>query len=708
MAIQGLEYIISLNDQLSTPLKGIMKSIDDIGIRGRDAMTKIGVGVAGIIGAGAGIANAFAPAVAMSNELGKIKGLGESEEGLRLMRKRAMEFSNTWGEAATDFINSSYDIKSAIDGLTTEELASFTELSAVTGKATQTQAQTMTDYLGTMYSVLGASKEADKIKWAEKLMGQTAYTANKFKSDGAKIAQAFQTLGNQATLAGVDIAEQFAILGTLQNEMGGGESATKYAAFLNSIGKASEDLGIKVHDSQDRLLSTLVILDRIRAKFGNSIDDIEAQLIKGEMGRKEGVAFINTLLSKNEDLKISIAEIGKINGMDEVYAGAKANIDVFARLSNILINIRTAIGSALLEKFEPVFNKLADMGQAFTTWLGTYRNIARWIGYAAIALLGFTAVAGSLILFSGIFGAIKVSLIALISPVSLFVGSIIFLSVVLYKLRDQFAAIFSGFVNGFKHVGIATEPLMNALGTIKTALIRMGASVISLFNAFFGVSDGMTTFGMVGEAVGIIVANGLNGIIRIIDLIASNIAIVADIFEGVANAIITAWQGVVQGWQNSDPIQIFGALAQGVTDIFTSIFSGLKNMFINTLNWLITQANKLGSMIGVEIPLYPVVKEVQQNNKPVSGGLIGVAQTIANSTQNSTALPKPNSNGQHFALPASTQAEVKPMPQGSVSKNMTMNQNNSKTVHIGSIVVNEATDARQLAQQIKDNAGLMA
>ena len=44
MAIQGLEYIISLNDQLSAPLKGVMKTIDDLGKRGEDAMRRIGLG----------------------------------------------------------------------------------------------------------------------------------------------------------------------------------------------------------------------------------------------------------------------------------------------------------------------------------------------------------------------------------------------------------------------------------------------------------------------------------------------------------------------------------------------------------------------------------------------------------------------------------------------------------------------------------------
>ena len=49
MAIQGLEYLISLNDQLSAPLKGVMKTIDDLGKRGEDAMRRIGLGTAVII-----------------------------------------------------------------------------------------------------------------------------------------------------------------------------------------------------------------------------------------------------------------------------------------------------------------------------------------------------------------------------------------------------------------------------------------------------------------------------------------------------------------------------------------------------------------------------------------------------------------------------------------------------------------------------------
>ena len=41
-------------------------------------------------------------------------------------------------------------------------------------------------------------------------------------------------------------------------------------------------------------------------------------------------------------------------------------------------------------------NRIADMGQEFTNWLRTYKNIARWIGYAAGALIGFTGLTAAL------------------------------------------------------------------------------------------------------------------------------------------------------------------------------------------------------------------------------------------------------------------------------------------------------------------------
>lgn len=704
MPVRGLEYLITLNDQISKPLRAIKGEFDRIGTTGRDSMAKIAAGAAGLVATGASLYGVLQPAIELNNELGKIKGLGESAEGLELLRKRALAFSNTWGESANEFVAASYDIKSAIDGLTTEELANFTELSAITGKATQTQGQIMTDYLGTMYSVMGASKEADKTKWAEKLLGQTAYTANRFKSDGAKIAEAFKTLGNQATLAGVDIAEQFAVLGTLQNEMGGGESATKYAAFLNSIGGAAEGLGIKVHDSQNRLLSTTVILDKIRARFGDTIDDLEAQAIKGEMGRKEGVAFINTLLQKNEELKKSIREIGAIDGMEEVYAGAEANVDVFKQLSNIIKNIAASIGSQVLKKITPYLSYLAKLGGEFVDWLETYKNIARWLGYIVGGVIIFTGLAAGLTLLSGIFSAIALSVSAIFGPLALVVAGIGAVIYIGYKFRDEFAAFFAGIAKGFSETSRGFAPLFSALSSIWLSVQRLWAAFQRVFATIFSGSDSLQTFGSIGEAVGYVLGSAFNGFISVIELIASLIEQVASIFEDVAVIIINAWQDVLAAWGNNDIWGVFNAIGSGITNIFTRVLHGVKNMFFTFLNWLIDKVNSLGSYIGIELPKIAMAEmptpEIVPQLKNASAGTANLALQMASQVGAQQLAPKPDSNGQVFSLGSANPPKLEKSPQ--LNKTMNTTQHNYRNVTIQKIEVNSSKDAMREMKELQE------
>ncbi|MDA6077416.1 phage tail tape measure protein [Edwardsiella anguillarum] len=77
----------------------------------------------------------------------------------------------------------------------------------------------------------------------EQIAGQTATAVQMFKTTGDQMSAAFTSLGASATAAGVDVAEQFAVLGQLQATMGGSEAGTKYKAFLAGIGGAQKTLG---------------------------------------------------------------------------------------------------------------------------------------------------------------------------------------------------------------------------------------------------------------------------------------------------------------------------------------------------------------------------------------------------------------------------------------------------------------------------------
>ncbi|HDR1127423.1 TPA: phage tail tape measure protein [Pasteurella multocida] len=706
MAVEGLEYVISLVDQVSAPLKGVMKSIDDIGNRGKDAMIKIGAGVGGIVAAGVALQGAIAPAIEMNRAIGEVRSLSVAEESLRKLTDTALEFSSQYGESATEFVRSSYDIQSAIAGLQGDELAEFTKASNLLAKGTKANASTITNYMGTMYGIFEEDAKAiGNANWVQEIAGKTALAVKMFKTSGDGMSAAFTSVGASAKSAKIDIAEQFAVLGTLQATMGGSEAGTKYKAFLAGVGNAQKALNLQFTDSNGNMLDMVSILNKIKGKFGDTLELAESDALKKAFGSDEAVALIKLLLPKVNNLKGSIQDLAKVKGMDDLEKMAQAMTDPWARFSQTLRNIKTAIGTEVLRVIEPIANKIADLGTNFVKWLSTYKNIARWIGYIVGALIGFTGFTAALTLMSGVVAAIGVAFSFLFSPIAAVITLISAIVVVVYKFRAELFGFIKGVVKGFKSVGVSFEPVAKAFGKLWDSLKRIGQTIAWAFGLFGGATDSVDTFTSAGEKVGIFVGKSLEIVVSVIELIVTNIAEMADIFANVADFIIEMWDGVIKGWQESDPKQIFGALANGVGNIFSSIFNGIEKMFINTLNWLITQANKVSGVIGIEIPLIPVVED----NKPQSSFLQNAILTTRNATNNISATGNPQkTGGQVFALGSNTQPERTQIAGGSVSSKLTTNQNINRSVNIHGGVVVKADDPSKFEQWMRDREQLNA
>ncbi|MGC6379969.1 phage tail tape measure protein [Pasteurella multocida] len=706
MAVEGLEYVISLVDQVSAPLKGVMKSIDDIGNRGKDAMIKIGAGVGGIVAAGVALQGAIAPAIEMNRAIGEVRSLSVAEESLRKLTDTALEFSSQYGESATDFVRSSYDIQSSIAGLQGDELAEFTKASNLLAKGTKANASTITNYMGTMYGIFEEDAKAiGNANWVQEIAGKTALAVKMFKTSGDGMSAAFTSVGASAKSAKIGISEQFAVLGTLQATMSGSEAGTKYKAFLAGVGNAQKALNLQFTDSNGNMLDMVSILNKIKGKFGDTLELAESDALRKAFGSNQAVALIELLLPKVNNLKGSIQDLAKVKGMDDLEKMAQAMTDPWARFSQTLNNIKTAIGTEVLRVIEPIANKIADLGTNFVKWLSTYKNIARWIGYIVGALIGFTGFTAALTLMSGVVAAIGVAFSFLFSPIAAVIALIGAIVVVVYKFRAELFGFIKGVVKGFKSVGVSFEPVAKAFGKLWDSLKRIGQTIAWAFGLFGGATDSVDTFTSAGEKVGIFVGKSLEIVVSVIELIVTNIAKMADIFANVADFIIEMWDGVIKGWQESDPKQIFGALATGVGNIFSSIFNGIEKMFINTLNWLITQANKVSGVIGIEIPLIPVVED----SKPQSSFLQNAILTTRNATNNISATGNPQkTGGQVFALGSNTQPERTQIAGGSVSSKLTTNQNIDRSVNIHGGVVVKADDPSKFEQWMRDREQLNA
>ena len=709
MAVQGLEYIISLTDQISAPLKGVMKSLDDVGARGEKAMRKIAYGVAGVVAAGASLKTALDPAIDFNRALNEIKATGRSEAGLNKITDFALDFSATYGGAATEVVNSTNEIARAIDGLTDNELIAFSRSSNILAKATGSDVKAMGSYISQLYGIFG--DEAAKIgkeKWVEQIAAQATVTANKFKSSGESLMQAYTNLGSIATTHGIKTAEQFAVIGNLQNVFEGGLAGTKYAAFLGAAVKAQDKLGLSFLDSQGKMLSMIDILEKIKGKYGTLKENSRAfDELQNAFGTKEAVLLISNLLPKIDSLKADIAEIDNMKSLDEAMAISKTVTDSWMRFQAIFKNIQIAIGTQILKKLEPIMNKIADMGQEFTNWLRTYKNIARWIGYVVGALLGFTGLTAALTLISGVVAAIGVAFSAILGPIGAVIALIVGLGVLIYKFRAQFAAFIGGFISGFKAVGVSFDPVFRAFGLVWDAIKKVGAAIGRIIGLFFGASESAYSFQQFGVDLGYALGVVFQTVIEAIELVAAGFNFMADVFGIVADAIIQGWTVITTLWDSNKPLTSFANIASGLWNVFTAAFRNVVNAFTEMLNFIIQKANTIP---GINIPLIPRWEDPSATAGSLNGmqgiaGMAGAALAMPNLAGGATAQPQ---SGQILQLPQAAKPQFAQMQPGTISKTVAQNQTTDKSLKIyGGITIN-ANDPQQFEQYLRDKQQLAA
>ncbi|WP_342144698.1 phage tail tape measure protein [Haemophilus influenzae] len=755
-AAQGLEYIISLTDQISAPLKGVMKSIDDLGKRGEAAMKKIGLGVAGIVGAGFALKSALDPAIELNRALGEVHSLGVADDALEKLSKTALNFSSQYGESAVDFVRSSYDIQSAIAGLNGNELAEFTQTSNLLAKGTKASAATITNYMGTMYGIF--AEDAAKLgnaNWVNKIAGQTALAVKMFKTSGDGMSAAFTSLGAAAKAAKIDVAEQFGVLGNLQATMSGSEAGTKYKAFLAGVSGAQKELGLSFVDTNGDMLDMVTILNKIKGKFGDTLDVAQAAKLKKAFGSDQAVDLIKLLLPKTKELKNNIAAITKVSDTKALAQMARSMVDPWSRLSQIITGVKTAIGGEILKKLDPIMHKVADLGQKFIDWLKTYKNIARWIGYIIGASIGFAAVAATISLVSGAMGLLKVGAIAAFAPIRgllslmsllgkplvlirsaimlIFAGFKTLISVVwavinplkmlrlvfafafsplsilllaglaIYKFRHQLKDLWNGVKQGFGSLESHLAPLYRAFDIVKSAGQKVSNAIGRIAGLFSANAESAMLFQNVGVAVGQAIGFAFDVVLFVIELIARQIEAVATIFSNVADVIIATWHNVIDDWESKSAWDIFKGLATGIGQIFTTILKGIKDQFINTINWIIDKVNIVSGKIGFELPKIPntwLSDDAQVTTVTAASNISSLGLNAA--VDNASWKKSPS-----IDLPNNLKPQLNSMPQGSVTKTLTQNRTEQRTINYGGLAF-YGYDKNEIKQELRNKEQLAA
>lgn len=553
---------------------------------------------------------------------GEIKSLGIKDDGIKAITKAAREFSSEFrGTTTTDFIKASYDIKSGIASLSDEAVGGFTRIAALTATGTKSSVGTMTDLFASGYATyreqfnkFGESviKDWDKLSTADRDMEFGKYfsagisaSVQQFKTDGDKISQFMSGLGASATQAKQSFAEQLAVGGMLSAAFQGGQAATKYQSFLANAGKASEALGIQVHDANGALLSTGDILTSISDKYGGALTDIDKQELTKAFGTKEAVDMIDMLLPKITELKEKTGTMqGELKkGMattsamaDAVGKGPGAAMDIFKQQ---VFNVSSVVG----ELFSPALVAVSSVLGGFANGLGSFIEnfpvLSQVIAFVVVGLI-----------------ALKMAFIAGKLSVVMYSETMIMARRVmdfftLANLRSNAALLMQR---------VRTLAFVSALWVMVGVQKAQAAGAAAVTAAQWAWNAAM-----MANPIGLIV-------VAVLALIAVA-ALVVKYWEPISGFFSGIWEGIkssfVMGWEfvkTAMSFTPFGLVVQAwdpLLGFFSGLWENIKSMTSGFVDWLVSAVmgpvNDIMSAIGEvwdwfsgDSPQAEVIKTVRQ------------------------------------------------------------------------------------------------
>ena len=231
-------------------------------------------------------------------------------------------------------------------------MAKFTELAALTGKATKSTTEEMGSLFATGYGIYkGAYEDMSDLEFGEMFSAGIATAVKNYKTAGSEMASAISMLGATATNNKIAMEEQLAILGQLQTTMSGSEAATKYKSFLNTAASAGEKLGLSFVDANNQLLTTPEILQKLKDKYGDTLDAVEKQEIKSAFGTDEAVAMIDLLYNDID---------GLTGGIDSLASSMKQGVSVTNEMAEAIDNTPERKFEVLRQK---IHNNAEELGK---------------------------------------------------------------------------------------------------------------------------------------------------------------------------------------------------------------------------------------------------------------------------------------------------------------------------------------------------------
>ena len=473
---KDLKFTVSLIDKTQKGFKSVrsnMLSMQKTAQQTQKSWMSIGTGAAGLWGTGQSLGALINPAREMNAARGELQSLLGKGSGktLDIVQNQAMNFAEQYGSSATDFVRASYDIQSAIDGLSANNLAQFTNASAILATATKSDTATITSYMGTMYGIFESNaKKMGKGQWVEQIAGQTATAVKMFKTNGNAMNEAFGSLGARAANYNISSGEQFAILGQLQSTLKGATAGTAYAGFLDALPKAEKTLGISLSGADGKALGMVDIIDKLKEKLGSDLGTKQKGLL-GQAFGTQAAGMLDLLWNKTDSLKGNIQSLNQVSDMSKAEQMATAIADPYEQLAQAGNNVRIVFGQALSGSLMPLISYMTGGANTIRRWTTLFPNLTKVVGYLVIGVAGLTAAMATMAIITG------VSSLAWTGLTGIWIVS----KVVSMGLFSGLALITKGLVTMLPMIWSVGAAFFAAFGWIGVLIVGVIAAVVALW-----------------------------------------------------------------------------------------------------------------------------------------------------------------------------------------------------------------------------------
>ncbi|EHM47031.1 phage tail tape measure protein [Yokenella regensburgei] len=608
--MKQLDFTLSLIDKLSRPLKQVQNNVTGFAEKSKAAFMQIGGGVLALAGTGMVIKGALSPAIEMYDALNDAAAKGIDDSALKTVQRDALVFSATYGASAVQFVQSTENINAAIAGLTGNELPKVTKVANTLAFALKSTAADTAEFMGQMFGNFSAeAQRLGKVQFAEQLAGKMVYMRKTFGTEMATIKDLMEGARGVGTNYGVGLDEQLAVLGQLSRTLGT-EASSSYEGFMTGAIDGAKKLGLSFTDSTGKMLSMPEMLIKLQGKYGKSLEgNLKAQAeLDAAFG--DSSAVVKHLYGNVALLQRNITELGGADGLRRTQEMAAKMVKPWDRFVAILQAIKTVIGLTLIPVLYPLLNRLADMGQTFARWMQMFPNIARYVGYAAMALLGFAAAGAVANIVMGVSKFIMMGWTGLWKAIT----TLTKIDTAWTWLNTKAKLAWGAAMKGLR--GILMALRMQAILT-GAAINFMSWPILLIIGAIALLAVGCYLLVKHWDAIKAAVMD------------TQAFKTVAKVVEWLGGVFSDVWQWIADGWNNFvsmltgfSPSEALSGMATGILTMFDNIWLAIKNSFLKSWNWIVGQLNKIP---GVNISLTGESQpQLTTNTLSTGGDLKGV------------------------------------------------------------------------------------